>query len=231
MSNFHAIRTAVLISAFSITLAACSTPGDLLGDTAATTDASVTTTAPGARSPENGDTATSSVKSGAPSSTPTTVEDTLRTHGLSRMDSVEMINHLDRLPVDERPTDMLASIQQTELLISTGTEETTLPLPEGQAYISIAPYAEQTHTCHHHSLTTCLGELANEPVTVTIRDDNSGEILIQQDTITYDNGFIGFWLPTDLEGTIEISHDGRSGSTPFSTREDGATCVTTLQVA
>ncbi len=65
MSNFHAIRTAVLISAFSITLAACSTPGDPLGDTAATTDASVTTTAPGARSPENGDTAISSVKSGA----------------------------------------------------------------------------------------------------------------------------------------------------------------------
>lgn len=230
MSNFRAIRAAVLISAFSITLAACSTPGDLLGDTAAATDTPVTTTAPGARSPENGATATNSVKSGAASSTPTTVEDTLRSHGLSGMDSVEMINHLDRLPVDERPTDMLASIQHAELLISTGTEETTLPLPEGQAYISIAPYAEQTHACHYHSLTTCLGELANEPITITIRDDHSGEILVQQDTTTYDNGFNGFWLPTDMEGTIEISHDGRSGSTPFSTRKDGATCVTTLQV-
>lgn len=223
MSNFHALRVAVIISTLSLTLAACSPPGDSTDSTAAT-NTSATTTAPGARSPENG-----SAESSAQS--PATVADTLEAHGLAGMDAVEMINHLDHLPVTERPTDMLASVRHADLLIGVGTEEAILPLPQGQTYISIAPFAEQTHACFYHSLTTCLGELANEPISITLRDDNTGEILVDEDTTTYDNGFIGFWLPTGIEGTIDITHEGRSGSAEFSTTDEGATCVTTLQVA
>lgn len=154
----------------------------------------------------------------------------LESHGLAGMDAVEMIDHLDRLPVAERPTDLMASIRHDELLVNTGTEEFHFPLPDDQTYVSIAPFQSQTHDCFYHSLTTCLGELDNEEVAVTITDETTGEVLIDEVSTTFDNGFIGFWLPTEAAGTITIDHDGKSGTTAFSTGEDGATCVTTLQV-
>lgn len=156
----------------------------------------------------------------------------LESHGLGDMDAVEMIDHLDRLPVAERPANMIASVRHDELLLSvpSSTDEQALPLPAGQTYLSIAPYATQTHDCFYHSLTTCLGELGNTEVEVSIRDKSTGEILIDERATTFDNGFIGFWLPTGAAGTIEITHEGQTGSTEFSTAADGATCVTTLQV-
>ncbi|WP_455133218.1 hypothetical protein [Microbacterium aurum] len=49
-------------------------------------------------------------------------------------------------------------------------------------------------------------------------------------TTTFDNGFAGFWVPRSLQGTIEVTYGGRSGTTPFSTTGDAATCITTLQL-
>lgn len=48
-------------------------------------------------------------------------------------------------------------------------------------------------------------------------------------TTTFDNGF-GFWLPDDATGLIEVSYQGRTGTTEFSTTDDGATCVTDLRL-
>ncbi|MDN6306820.1 MAG: hypothetical protein L0J74_13670, partial [Corynebacterium sp.] len=42
--------------------------------------------------------------------------------------------------------------------------------------------------------------------------------------------FIGFWLPDDATGLIEVSYQGRTGTTEFSTTDDGATCVTDLRL-
>ena len=41
----------------------------------------------------------------------------LTTHGLAAMDAVEIINHLDRQKVTERPTDLIASVRADELLL------------------------------------------------------------------------------------------------------------------
>lgn len=41
-------------------------------------------------------------------------------------------------------------------------------------------------------------------------------------TNTFDNGF-GFWLPDDATDLIEVSYQGRTGTTEFSTTDDGAT--------
>ena len=154
----------------------------------------------------------------------------LTTHGLADMDAVEIIDHLDRQKVTERPTDLIASVRADELLLSSDDQEVVVDLPDNQTYVSIAPYLTSTHDCFYHSLTTCLGELDNEDIQVTITDEATGEVLIDEQTTTFDNGFVGFWLPDDATGTIEITHQGRTGVTEFSTTEDGATCVTDLRL-
>ena len=69
-----------------------------------------------------------------------------------------------------------------------------------------------SHDCFYHSLTTCLGELDNEDIQVTITDEGTGEALVDEATTTFDNGFIGFWLPDDATGLIEVSYQGRTGT-------------------
>lgn len=154
----------------------------------------------------------------------------LTTHGLAAMDAVEIIDHLDRQKVTERPTDLIASVRNDELLLSSDDQEVVLDLPDNQTYVSIAPYLTSTHDCFYHSLTTCLGELDNEDIQVTITDEATGEVLVDEATTTFDNGFIGFWLPDDVTGLIEVSYQGRTGTTEFSTTDDGATCVTDLRL-
>ena len=154
----------------------------------------------------------------------------LTTHGLADMDAVEIIDHLDRQKVTERPTDLIASVRADELLLSSDDQEVVVDLPDNQTYVSIAPYLTSTHDCFYHSLTTCQGELDNEDIQVTITDEATGEVLVDEATTTFDNGFIGFWLPDDATGLIEGSYQGRTGTAEFSTADDGATCVTDLHL-
>ena len=166
-----------------------------------------------------------------PTADGTVSQDTfLTTYGLADMGAVEIIDHLDRQKVTERPTDLIASVRADELLLSSGDQEVVVDLPDNQTYVSIAPYLTSTHDCFYHSLTTCLGELNNEDIQVTITDEATGEVLVDEATTTFDNGFIGFWLPDDVTGLIEVSYQGRTGTTEFSTTDDGATCVTDLRL-
>lgn len=166
-----------------------------------------------------------------PTADGTVSQDTfLTTHGLAAMDAVEIIDHLDRQKVTERPTDLIASVRADELLLSSDNQEVVVDLPDNQTYVSIAPYLTSTHDCFYHSLTTCLGELDNEDIQVTITDEATGEVLVDEATTTFDNGFIGFWLPDDVTGLIEVSYQGRTGTTEFSTTDDGVTCVTDLRL-
>jgi len=157
-------------------------------------------------------------------------EDFLSTYGLAGMDAVEIIDHLDQQPVAQRPTDLIASVGIDELVLTDQNQEITLDLPANLTYVSVAPYVTQTHDCFYHSLTTCRGELDSEPVEVTFTDETTGETLVDEQTTTFDNGFIGFWVPRDTTGTIEATHEGRTGTTEFSTADDGATCVTDLRL-
>ena len=154
----------------------------------------------------------------------------LAAYDLDGLPAEDVIDELDRLPVAERPADLMASVRVDQLVVSTGQEEAALELPEDQFYLSVAPFVDQTHECFYHSLTTCKGELGGKDVEVTIVDD-AGEVLVDEQTTTYDNGFVGFWLPRDIDGTLTVSYGGRVGEVDFSTREDSPTCVTTLQLA
>ncbi len=72
--------------------------------------------------------------------------------------------------------------------------------------------------------------LLGQDIEVRIVDDATGDVIVTESTATFDNGFAGFWVPRDLQGTIEVTYNGRSGTTPFSTADEKATCITTLQL-
>ena len=168
-----------------------------------------------------------------PSSTPgqDAPIDLLSDFGLAEMDAVEAIDHLDRLAVTDRPADLMASVYPDELVLTDNVREVTLDIPEDSSYLSIAPYVDQTHDCFYHSLTTCLGELSNENIELQIVDNATGEEIIDEEMTTFDNGFIGVWVPNNIaDGTIEITYDGLTGSTDFTTTDEGATCITDLRV-
>jgi hypothetical protein len=169
----------------------------------------------------------------APSSTaavPAPAASVLAGYGLDGMDTVEVIDHLDRLGGTDRPQDLTASVRPDELQLSAGGRKSTLPIPRDRFYLSVAPYVKSTHECFYHSLTTCAGELKDTKVRVRITDDTHGKVLLDATRTTFANGFVGFWLPRDIRGTLRISRDGRSAQTSIATDRDAPTCLTTLKL-
>ena len=156
--------------------------------------------------------------------------DLLAEYGLADMSAPEIIDSLDRMNVSDRPSDLIASVRPDALVLTDNVQEVVLDMPDDVTYLSIAPYIEQTHECFFHSLTTCRGELSGQDIEVRIVDDATGDVIVTESTTTFDNGFAGFWVPRDLQGTIEVTYNGRSGTTPFSTADEKATCITTLQL-
>lgn len=156
--------------------------------------------------------------------------DLLAEHGLADMSTPEIIDSLDRMNVSDRPSELIASVRPDALVLTDSAQEVVLDMPDDVTYLSIAPYIEQTHECFFHSLTTCRGELSGQDIEVRIVDDATGDVIVAESTTTFDNGFAGFWVPRSLQGTIEVTYGGRSGTTPFSTTGDAATCITTLQL-
>src|SRR5699024_9536909 len=88
-------------------------------------------------------------------------EEVINAYSLEGMDAREIIDYLDRQPIAERPTDLMASVRSEELILSNQAGEVTLAMPEDRSYVSVAPFVSQTHDCYYHSLTTCVGELDN----------------------------------------------------------------------
>lgn len=160
-------------------------------------------------------------------------EELLAEHGLDGLDAEEIIDRLDTMPVEERPSDLMASVRPDTLVVSDGQQgqETELDLPEDRFYLSMAPYVDGTHECFFHSLTTCLGELRGEEIEVTITDDADDRVLVEETAQTFANGFAGYWLPSDIDATVTVEHDGHTGSTQISTGEDDPTCLTTLELS
>ena len=169
----------------------------------------------------------------ADGSSPAAATDFLQTHDLAGLDARQIIDRLDATPLAERPTDLIASVRPDELLLK-GADgaEFTLPMPADETYVSFAPYVEQTHDCYFHSLTTCTGELRNAEVGVTVTDNATGEVVHEAEATTFDNGFLGLWLPRGLDGTLTVTADGLTATAPIATTgAEDATCLTTLQLA
>lgn len=159
-------------------------------------------------------------------------DDLLADHGLGGLDAAQIVDRLDATTLDDRPADLIASVQPDALVLSDdGSRETRVPMPDDAFYVAAAPYRAQTHDCHFHSLTTCVGELRGEEVTVTVTDDATGEVLVDETRRTFDNGFVGLWLPRDVDATLTVEHDGDTATADLSTRgTDDPTCLTGLRL-
>lgn len=153
----------------------------------------------------------------------------LAEHGLQGLSATQIVETLDA-STDPRPLALGASVKPDHVMLTDGDDELVLELPEDQFYVSIAPFVDSTHECYFHSLGTCQGELTEEPVRVTITDAG-GDLMVDEEVTTGTNGFAGFWLPRDISGTIEIEHEGRTGSVDFTTDDESPTCITTLQLS
>lgn len=164
-------------------------------------------------------------------STPTSVT-VMDEYELNGLDARQIIDRLDAMAVDERPETLLASVQPDELVLTdtrTG-QNASVPMPDGQFYLSLAPYERRTHDCYLHSLTTCLGEQPDESMQVTVTDDATGQTIVDDTKTTFDNGFIGLWLPRDITGTLTVEHEGATATAPIATGSDDLTCLTSLQL-
>ncbi|GID29803.1 hypothetical protein Abr02nite_47860 [Paractinoplanes brasiliensis] len=155
----------------------------------------------------------------------------LARHGLAGKSTVEVIDQLDRLDPQRRPAGLKASVRAGELLISDGGQEHSLPIPADRFYLSVGPYLQQTHDCFFHAPTGCKGELAGKQVQVKIVNDADGAVLVDESRTTFANGFVGFWLPRNITGTLRITSDGRTAESKISTGADAPTCLTTLRLA
>src|SRR5699024_10728080 len=100
-------------------------------------------------------------------------EEILAAHDLAGLDGPVLIDHLEALPVAERPEGLFASVR-SDAVIVTGADgrEAAVPLDTDEFYVSVAPFVDQTHECYFHSLTTCQGELSGEAFDVTFTGDD-----------------------------------------------------------
>jgi hypothetical protein len=145
-------------------------------------------------------------------------------------DAVAVVDQLETLGGSERPRELKASVRPDELQLSDGDATASLPMPADRFYLSVAPYAKDTHECYFHSLTTCQGEMSRRSVHLRIVD-TGGRVLVDRETTTNANGFVGTWLPRGSSGTVEITTPQGSGVQPFATGADDPTCMTTLRLA
>ena len=167
-------------------------------------------------------------RSAAPA--PSAAAPLLARYGLQDLDAAAIVDRLDRLGLKQRPSDLKASVRPTELQLAWGKEEFDLPLPSDRFYLSVAPYLDHTHECFYPSLTTCKGELGGKTIRVRVTDGTDGSVLLDEERTTFANGFVGFWLPRDIHGTVEVTYAGHRGHVAFATDDAAPTCLTTLRL-
>lgn len=151
-------------------------------------------------------------------------------YGLSGKSVVDIVNGMD-VTNAHRGSGVNGSVRGDHLLLTdekTGQEQ-NVPVPDDLFYLSVAPYVGTTHECFNHSLTGCRGEFANTQMQATVKKDD-GSVLYEGPVTTFENGFVGFWLPRDVRGTMSFSYDGKTVEAPFGTDATSPTCVTTMQL-
>lgn len=128
------------------------------------------------------------------------------------------------------PDGYAVSVYDHEILIFTEDDQTiSLPMPDDEFYLSVAPYKTLTHECTFHSATGCRGELKSETFFVEFVDTD-GNVILSQSMDTLSNGFIDMWLPRNIEGTLTITQGDFVATKLISTEAGQPTCETTMRL-
>ena len=144
--------------------------------------------------------------------------------GLSAREALKVANDWKG---DQRVTSFVDS-QKVHFSFASGAT-VSVPLPEGEMVVAIAPYMQTTHPCEIHYMSGCQGELVDLPFEV-IAMDGEGNTIINDTYRTMKNGFLELWLPRDKEFLISISGGGKSVQGRISTSASDNTCITTLRL-
>lgn len=182
----------------------------------------------------SGTTSTASPPTASPAAAPgvaadaSSVEDMLDEYGFEGGTAEEVVEALDSTHVD-REKGLAASVTADQVVLADQHRQVALVVPEDRFYLAVAPYETTTHDCFHHSLSGCQGELVDTPVHVTVTGAD-GTVLVDEERTTYANGFVGLWLPADIEGTIEVRAKGGTATADIATGADDPTCLTTLRL-
>lgn len=148
----------------------------------------------------------------------------LEKYGLSGLTVEEIVQKLDSTTAD--PAGLGASITGEYLILKDNTGEIQLALPKDKFYLSFAPYINETHPCATHSLASCQGELVDQKVHATITSGDGQEI-VNSDMTTMANGFVGVWLPRNIDATVTVLYNGLTAQANISTKPGSDTCLTT----
>ncbi len=148
----------------------------------------------------------------------------LEKYNLAGLDVKAIVTELDST-IDE-PKELSSSINGNFLTLQNGESKVELKVPNDSFYLSFAPYENSTHPCGFHSLSGCRSELVNVVVHVLITD-SQGKVITDEDMETMDNGFIGVWLPRNMNLNLAVTYNGKSASAPISTFAESETCLTT----
>ncbi|WP_313356376.1 CueP family metal-binding protein [Microbacterium sp.] len=149
---------------------------------------------------------------------------------LSRTDVRALVDRLDRALVSERDDAVTASIR-TDRVVLAGADgsQVEMPMPDGMTYISFAPYRSQTHDCTFHAPSSCVGELRNTELQLSIADLATGHTYVDEQTRTFDNGFIGVWLPRGITAeVVTVIGDSEARAVISTVNADDPTCITTM---
>jgi len=148
----------------------------------------------------------------------------LEKYGLAGLEVTAIVHKLDSRT--DEPKELFSSITGENLILKDSNTTVQLALPKNQFYLSFAPYENSTHPCAMHSPSSCRGELVKVPVHATITD-KAGEVILDEDLQTMENGFVGVWLPKGINANIQVTYNGKVAAADISTFANSETCLTT----
>ena len=148
----------------------------------------------------------------------------LSKYELNGLSVKEMVNKLDS--VTDEKYGLNASITSTTLILYDNEKQYEFELPKDEFYVSFAPYLNEIHPCQTHNLVSCRGELFNKEFEISIVKKD-GTVILDQKVKSMNSGFIGLWLPRDIEAILTINYKGTSVSKPLTTFTKSDTCITT----
>lgn len=105
----------------------------------------------------------------------------------------------------------------------------SVPLPDDQMVVSVAPYINTTHKCTTHHMSKCDAELKNMPVKI-LAITAGGKTVIDKTFKTPPTGFIDLWLPRGQEIIISVNAQGKKATGKIYTYRNSKTCDTTLKL-